>query len=1199
MKLLKIFLFTLLVFLVGNITSVNATDGTGSVVVTITPVIPTLTTSSVTSIAQTTATGGGNISSNGGATVTVSGCAWSTSINPTTANSKTTNGWAIGGPWSCSLTGLTAGTLYHVRAYATNSAGTAYGADVTFTTLKIPTVTTPTATSVTSTSATVGANVTSLGFPASISARGTCVSTGSPANCIAQGGTTTGVFTHSRTGLTPNTTYYVYGYATNATGTAYSPNTSFTTLPSPTIPTVTTPTVTSITQTSATVGANVTSLGIPASISARGTCVSTTGPANCVAQGGTTTGIFTQSRTGLIPNTTYNVFGYAINTTGTAYSPTFISFTTLPASCSSPCGTIASGNTCTAYLASSVNYPSSCTSQIRTCTNGTLSGTYTNASCSVASVLPTVTTTSPVTSIAQTTATGGGNVTSNGGATVSVSGLVWSTSINPTTANSKTTDGWAIGGPWTSGMTGLTANTLYHVRAYATNSAGTSYGADVTFTTLPPPTGTLTPATSSCTIALNGSSCNVTLDWTTTNPIGTSAVTASGMTNVDGNSGSQAFSVPYSSRTFYLYNNSIELASASATSSCVANTTWNGTICAINTNTLTINKVGTGTVTGAGTYNYGTPVTATQSAGTGYTFSGWSGDCNASGQVTMTANKTCTATFITNNYTVSTSAGAGGSISPTSKTVNHGDNTTFTVAPNSGYSIGSVSGCGGTLSGSTYTTGAITSACTVSATFTTVTISVNASPTSYFTIPSTNVSFAYTSSTNLGSTECRLLDYASSPVTSYQASSPIIYPSNGSAGEYGYYVQCRNTTHTTVTATSALITVTVVTVTVSASTPYNVAPNSSVNFTYTPNTNSGTTECLLLDSVSTPLTSYQLASPIVYTIPDSIGSYGYYVKCRNTTTTTAIANSNLITVNTNCASGTSWNGSACVAPSGNITASNCTIVSGGSSCNSNLIWDTTYPIGTSAVTTPTSITVANANSSTGTLYPVPNPNSTRTFYLYNNSNLLSQATATATCISGTIWNPTTAKCESSTGTLTASGCIIAVGNNSCDTTLIWDTLNPLDGVTSVVKTPTPSGSTVATANSSTGTPYVVPYNSRTFVLVHNGVTLASSTPISACAQKTTWNGSICELNAPEINSFTADPSTIFEGKSSNLTWESDPDLVTSCTGTGFDTGGLISGSVKVSPVVTTTYSLTCSRVGYPSVAQTAVVKVIVLTIKEQ
>jgi hypothetical protein len=96
-----------------------------------------------------------------------------------------------------------------------------------------PTVTTPTATGITATSATLGANVTSLGVPASISARGTCWGTSpSPTtNCTVATGTTTGVFTHSRTGLTAGTLYYYRGYATNTTGTGYSADGTFTTIP--------------------------------------------------------------------------------------------------------------------------------------------------------------------------------------------------------------------------------------------------------------------------------------------------------------------------------------------------------------------------------------------------------------------------------------------------------------------------------------------------------------------------------------------------------------------------------------------------------------------------------------------------------------------------------------------------------------------------------------------------------------------------------------------------------------------------------------------------------------------------------------------------------------------------------------------------------------------------------------------------------
>ncbi|MCH8492492.1 MAG: hypothetical protein LAT53_04575 [Idiomarina sp.] len=69
------------------------------------------------------------------------------------------------------------------------------------------------------------------------------------------------------------------------------------------------------------------------------------------------------------------------------------------------------------------------------------------------------------------------------------------------------------------------------------------------------------------------------------------------------------------------------------------------------------------------------------------------------------------------SFTVNATANAGGSISPSSRTVTSGNTTTFTVTPNSGFQIDEVTGCEGSLSGDTYTTGAITAACEVSATF--------------------------------------------------------------------------------------------------------------------------------------------------------------------------------------------------------------------------------------------------------------------------------------------------------------------------------------------------------------------------------------------------------------------------------------------------------------------------------------------------
>jgi hypothetical protein len=96
-------------------------------------------------------------------------------------------------------------------------------------------------------------------------------------------------------------------------------------------------------------------------------------------------------------------------------------------------------------------------------------------------IAPTVTTTA-VTAITAATATSGGTVTSDGGAAVTARGVCWGTSANPTLTDSFTVDGTGTGG-FTSSITGLLPETPYHLRAYATNEAGTGYGDDLTFTT--------------------------------------------------------------------------------------------------------------------------------------------------------------------------------------------------------------------------------------------------------------------------------------------------------------------------------------------------------------------------------------------------------------------------------------------------------------------------------------------------------------------------------------------------------------------------------------------------------------------------------------------------------------------------------------------------------------------------------------------
>jgi uncharacterized protein (TIGR02145 family) len=92
--------------------------------------------------------------------------------------------------------------------------------------------------------------------------------------------------------------------------------------------------------------------------------------------------------------------------------------------------------------------------------------------------------TAEVSEITSMTAKCGGTIMSDGGATVTARGACWSTNPTPTVADNKTNDG-AGGGSFTSFITGLTGNTPYYVRAFATNNAGTGYGMTMVFTTLP------------------------------------------------------------------------------------------------------------------------------------------------------------------------------------------------------------------------------------------------------------------------------------------------------------------------------------------------------------------------------------------------------------------------------------------------------------------------------------------------------------------------------------------------------------------------------------------------------------------------------------------------------------------------------------------------------------------------------------------
>lgn len=402
--------------------------------------LPTLTTVAPTDITKTTAISGGNITDDGGSKVTERGVCWSESQNPTVKNSRTSDGGGDGG-YSSVIEGLTANTKYYIRAYARNEAGVAYGNELVLTTvdenvITKPVVKTLTITDITKTSAVCNAEVVSDGG-ASVTSRGVCLSLNENPTisdiCTTEGNGT-GTYKSTITNLQSNTTYYVRAYATNSEGTNYGAQKKFTTIDAYGKPTVETVSLSDIEYTSAICIGNVTSDG-GSEVIARGACWST--KQNPTMQDDHTTngkgiGEFTSKLTDLESNTTYYVRTYATNNNGTNYGEQQIFKTK-------------------AILSK-----------------------------------PTIVTID-VTEITTNSALGGGNITDDGNLSITAKGVCWSKSENPTIDDGgnytvETLEGSNLG-KFTSEMLHLSANTTYYVRAYATNSEGTSYGEQKKFTT--------------------------------------------------------------------------------------------------------------------------------------------------------------------------------------------------------------------------------------------------------------------------------------------------------------------------------------------------------------------------------------------------------------------------------------------------------------------------------------------------------------------------------------------------------------------------------------------------------------------------------------------------------------------------------------------------------------------------------------------
>jgi hypothetical protein len=248
--------------------------------------------------------------------------------------------------------------------------------------------------------------------------------------------------------------------------------------------------------------------------------------------------------------------------------------------------------------------------------------------------------------------------------------------------------------------------------------------------------GTLTANPNPCTIPAGNSTCQTTLTWATQYPEATSAITASGMASVSGNNGSQAFTVPYGGRTFYLYNNSKSLVPSSPNGSgllvnavCASGTTWDGSTCAA---PLVVNGVcgPTHYLCNAGTSAYGAedsthyawaclgsgggtdaPYCPEQKINGGWTaWSSWSA-CSVSGcgqTGTQTSTRTCTAPAPSHGgadcsgspvQTQSCTMPACVNISATPTTITTGQSTTLTWSSTASSCTGTNFSTGGAASG--------------------------------------------------------------------------------------------------------------------------------------------------------------------------------------------------------------------------------------------------------------------------------------------------------------------------------------------------------------------------------------------------------------------------------------------------------------------------------------------------------------------
>jgi hypothetical protein len=190
-----------------------------------------VTTSDVSNIKTQSASTGGDVIDDGGAEVEVRGVCFGTAKDPCITGSRTYDDKGTGS-FTSAISGLVPETYYHVRAYATNRAGTAYGNEVNFTTnqIAVPEITTTVEiSSIGWTKAVAGGDITYDGG-AAVTERGICwATTENPTilnNKVSSAADSTN-FTCDIYPLQPGTVYHVRAYAVNLVGMAYGGDVTF------------------------------------------------------------------------------------------------------------------------------------------------------------------------------------------------------------------------------------------------------------------------------------------------------------------------------------------------------------------------------------------------------------------------------------------------------------------------------------------------------------------------------------------------------------------------------------------------------------------------------------------------------------------------------------------------------------------------------------------------------------------------------------------------------------------------------------------------------------------------------------------------------------------------------------------------------------------------------------------------------------